>query len=119
LLPRAALARFIKRQVRDNLSQPFDLFREMLEFLELVSPYPAILPAPAIIGLLSNANLSDRVQPRHTFRNKHSSGLYRFIAIVALRSVGHDQVIRNDCSPNRSPARSLGFFIRTLHLFDS
>jgi hypothetical protein len=42
-----------------------------LEFLELCCPHATVPLAPAVVGLRNNANLSDRINARHTLPDKY------------------------------------------------
>ena len=42
-----------------------------MQFLQLVGSHPAILLAPAVVGLFGNANFTDCIHPLHTLTDKH------------------------------------------------
>lgn len=61
----------VQGQIRNRLAETLVLLLQTLQFLHLIRTHPAVLATPAIIGLLYNANLADRVQTGHALTHKN------------------------------------------------
>jgi hypothetical protein len=60
----------IQCEIGYGLAKAFILLLQPFQFLELVNTHTAILLAPAIVDLLRDAGLTDRIQPRSSLANQ-------------------------------------------------
>jgi hypothetical protein len=61
----------VQGQIRNRLAETLVLLLQTLQLLHLIRTHAAVLATPAIIGLLYNANLADRVQTGHALTHKN------------------------------------------------
>ena len=61
----------VEPQIRDSPSQLFILLLESLQFFQLIYAHPAILLAPAVVGLFNYSDLPNRIQTRHALPHQN------------------------------------------------
>ena len=80
----------VQGQVRYCPPQTFILFLETFEFLHLIPAHAAIQLPPAVVRLLDNTDLSDRIDTRHTLTDENLNlpqfrdNLFRLMPLVPI-----------------------------------